>query len=83
MMLFQTFLEHEFYWHEEEYESQVLNDASCLKKILDVKYKPADLNQIAHDCDYLTDDEQMQLLTLLHNYQHLFDGMLGNWNGEP
>jgi len=27
--------EHEFYWHEEEYESQVLNDASShLKKIL-------------------------------------------------
>jgi hypothetical protein len=26
----------EFYWHEESYESQALNDASaCLKKILD------------------------------------------------
>jgi hypothetical protein len=36
-----------------------------IKKILDTKYKPADLNKIAHNCDYLTDD-QMQLLSLLH-----------------
>jgi hypothetical protein len=36
----------EFYWHEEIYESQALNDASShLKKILDVKYEPADLNK--------------------------------------
>jgi hypothetical protein len=31
----------------------------------------------------LTDDEQMQLLSLLHKYQHLFDGSLGTWNGKP
>jgi hypothetical protein len=74
----------EFYWHEESYESQALNDASShLKKILDVKYKPADLDKIAHDCDYLTDDKQMQLLSLLHKYQHLFDGLLGTWNAKP
>ena len=54
------------------------NDASSpLKKILNVKYEPADLNKIAHECDYLTDDKQMQLLLLLHKYQHLFDGLLG------
>jgi hypothetical protein len=72
----------EFYWHEESYESQALNDAS-LKKILDAKYEPADLNKIARNCDYLTDDEQMQLLSLLHKYQHLFDGLLGTWNDKP
>jgi hypothetical protein len=67
----------EFSWHEEIYESQALNDAlSCLNKILDMKYKPA-------DCDYLTDDKQMQLLSLLHKYQHLFDGLLGTWNAKP
>jgi hypothetical protein len=38
----------EFYWHEESYKSQALNDASSrLKKILDAKYEPADLNKIA------------------------------------
>ena len=66
------------------YESQALNDASSrLKKILDAKYEPADLDKIARDCDYLTDDEQTQLLSLLHKYQHLFDGSLGVWNGQP
>jgi hypothetical protein len=58
----------DFYWHEEIYESQALNDASsCLKKILDTKYEPADFNKIARICDYLTDDQQMQLLSLHTN----------------
>ncbi len=62
----------------------MLNDASShLKKILDAKYEPADLNKIARDCDYLTDNKQTQLLSLLHKYQHLFDGSLGTWNGKP
>jgi hypothetical protein len=74
----------EFYWHEESYESQVLNDASThLKKISDAKYEPADLNKIAHNYNYLTDNEQMQLLSLQNKYQHLFDGSLGTWNGKP
>jgi hypothetical protein len=74
----------EFYWHEESYESQAIYDASsCLKKILDTKYKPADLDKIACKCNYLTDDEQIQLLLLLHKYQHLFDGSLGTWNDKP
>jgi hypothetical protein len=74
----------DFYWHEESYESQALNDtSSCLKKILDTKYEPADLNKIARNCNYLTDDEQTQLLSLLHKYQHLFDGSLGTWNDKP
>jgi hypothetical protein len=74
----------EFYWHEEIYESQALNKASShLKKILDTKYKPADLEKIARNCDYLTDNEQMQLLSFLHKYQHLFNGLLGTWNAKP
>jgi hypothetical protein len=74
----------EFHWHEEIYESQALIDASSrLKKILDAKYEPADLDKIARNCDYLTDDEQMHLLSLLHKYQHLFDGSLGTWNAKP
>jgi len=61
--------------------------AQCCRQeggsVLDAKYESADLDQIARDCNNLTDDEQTQLLTLLHKYQHLFDGMLGTWNGEP
>jgi hypothetical protein len=57
----------EFHWHEEICERQALIDAcSCLKRILDMKYKPTDLDKIACNCDYLTDDEQMQLLSILH-----------------
>jgi hypothetical protein len=42
----------EFYWHEESYESQALNDASAhLKKTLDAKYEPADLGKIARNCN--------------------------------
>jgi hypothetical protein len=69
---------------EESYESQALNDSSShLKKILDAKYEPADLNKIARECNYLTDDEQTQQLSLLHKYQHLFIGSLGTWNAKP
>jgi len=58
--------EHAFYWHEEAYESQALSDASShLKKILDVKYKPADLDQIARDCNYFTDNKQMKAFSML------------------
>ena len=73
----------EFYWHEEIYESQALNEASSrLKKILDAKYEPAYLDKIARYCDYLTDNKQTQLLSLLHKYQHLLDGSLGIWNAQ-
>jgi hypothetical protein len=73
----------EFYWHGEIYKSQALNDASPrLQKILDAKYEPADLDKIACNCDFLTDDKQMQLLLLLHKYQHLFNGPLGTWNAK-
>jgi hypothetical protein len=74
----------EVYLHEESYESQAINDASSrLKKILFTKYEPADLNKIACECDHLTEDEQMQILSLLHKYQHLFHGSLGTWNDKP
>jgi hypothetical protein len=68
----------EVYWHEESYESQAHNDAaSRLKKILDAKYEPVDLDKIARNCNYLTDDKQMQLLLQLYKYQHLFNGSSG------
>ena len=74
----------EFYWHEETYEWQALNDASShLTKILDAKHKPTDLKKIARNCDYLTDIEQNQLFSLLHQYQHLFNGSLDTWNAKP
>jgi hypothetical protein len=47
-----------------------------------VKYEPADLNKIARNCDYLTNDEQTQFFSLLHKYHHLFDGSLVTWNAK-
>jgi thiamine phosphate synthase YjbQ (UPF0047 family) len=49
---YETFLDtlspiNDFYWHKEILESQALNEASShLKKILDAKYEPANLNKI-------------------------------------
>jgi hypothetical protein len=69
---YETFLDtlspiNDFYWHKEILESQALNEASShLKKILDAEYEPANLNKIVQECEYLTVDEQMQLLSLLY-----------------
>ena len=73
----------EFYWHEEIYESQALNDATTrLKDILDAKYAPADLDKIVNECKYLSDDEQVKLKTLLERFEPLFDGTLGTWRDK-
>jgi len=75
---------HEFFWHYECYESQCLQDASSrLKKILDAKYAPADLDEIVRQCVHLAEEAQMMLKTSLKKYEHLFDGTLGVWNDEP
>ena len=46
-------------------------------KILDAENKPAVLNEVTQMCTNLNTEEQHQLLTLLQNYEHLFDGILG------
>ncbi len=75
--------ESEFYWHKEAWESQVLIDAtSCIKKILDTKYVPADLNKVVQDCKHLNDEGQMKFLKLLKKFEPLFDGMLGVWHDK-
>jgi hypothetical protein len=64
-------------------ESQALNEASLHLKILDAKYEPANIDKIVWECEYLTVDKQMQLLSLLYKYEHLSDGSLGIWHNEP
>ena len=53
-----------------------------VKKILDAKYVPADLNELCKKQEHLSLEEQKQLQTLLTKYEDLFDGTLGHWNGE-
>ena len=45
--------------------------------ILDAKYKPADLNEVATKNENLTLDQQTKLHELLKKYESLFDGTLG------
>ena len=64
--------------------SEPLNDElKRIKTILDAKYEPADLTQIVNQCIHLSHDEQEQLLNILKEFQHLFDGSLGKWKGRP
>jgi hypothetical protein len=52
-------------------------------RILDAKYKKADLQAIVRDnCKHLSADQQKKLLQLLKKYELLFDGTLGE-SGRP
>jgi hypothetical protein len=56
--------------------------AERIKKILDAKYEPANLDEIVESCSHLTQIEQIQLKTLLKKYEQLFNGSLGTWIGD-
>jgi hypothetical protein len=49
-------------------------------RILDAKYKKADLQAVVRDnCKHLSADQQKKLLQILKKYELLFDGTLGDW----
>ena len=53
-------------------------------RILDAKYKKADLWPIVRDkCKHLSANQQKKLLQLLKKYELLFDGTLGDWKTKP
>ncbi len=53
-------------------------------EIIDAKYDKANLPAIVKDnCFHLTPSQQEKLLSLLLNYEPLFDGTLGDWNRPP
>ena len=54
-----------------------------IRKILDAKYEPANLEEVAESCEHLTKSQRKQLCQLLQKYSTLFDGSLGIWNSEP
>jgi len=66
---------------EESYALQV-EDASA-QRILDAKYKKADIKQVVQDCTHLSKKEKHSLYTLLHKFEPMFDGKLGKWKGKP
>ena len=52
-----------------------------IKRILDAKYEPANLEEVAAANSDLTQVEQQKLLNLLRKHKVLFDGTIGKWNG--
>jgi Reverse transcriptase (RNA-dependent DNA polymerase) len=70
--------------YNEMIESPAVKNATTrLRQILDAKYEPADLDKITASCVNLTTNEQQSLGQLLHKYQHVFDGTLGQWKSTP
>ena len=52
-------------------------------KILDSKYEKADLDKVTADAEQLGKHQQRKLLSLLKDFENLFDGTLGHWETEP
>jgi len=53
-------------------------------KILDAKYEKADLPSVVESsCPHLSLHQRRQLLTLLEEFEDLFDGTLGEWETDP
>jgi predicted aspartyl protease len=66
-------------------DSHIVNESmERIKRILDAKYEPANLEEIVkNNCSHLSPEEQKSLHELLTKYEGLFDGTLGRWTGEP
>ncbi len=67
--------------HSLTMEPQSTQDATKhVTRILDAKYKKADLLAIVRDnCKHLSADQKKELLQLLTKYESLFDSTLGDW----
>ena len=54
-------------------DSEAVHDATeRIKKILDAKYEPADLDEVVSACTHLTSAERDKLKNLLNKYKELF-----------
>ena len=51
-------------------------------RILDAKYEKADLKAVIKNQTHLNDDEKLALAKVLKEFEHLFDGTLGEWKGS-
>jgi hypothetical protein len=67
--------------HSLAMEPQSTQDATKhVTRILDAKYKKADLQAIvSNNCKHLSFNQQKKILQLLKKYESLFDGTLGDW----
>ncbi len=51
-------------------------------RILDANYKKADLKEVISNQKHLNDEEKLGLAKVLKEFEHLFDGTLGEWKGS-
>ena len=64
-------------------DSKHVNESTKrIKKILDAKYKKADLEEYIGKQTYLDKRKQNKLLTFLKKYEKMFDGTLGTYKGS-
>ena len=68
--------------HVEE-QLNVENEAQRLAKVLEAKYKPANLEEICASTGNITEEQKSRLLALLKQYKELFNGLVGTWKGPP
>ena len=52
-----------------------------IQRILDAKYKPANLVEITEQAGHLNISEKQKLLKLLRKFEPMFNGQLGQWTG--
>ena len=58
-------------------------DADRIQRIIDLKYKEADLPSVVAEAKDLSPKQQQQLLEVLQKFEVGFDGTLGDWQCEP
>jgi hypothetical protein len=54
--------------------------AARIQDIMDVKYAPADINEMVSKWDHLTNTERSNLKMLLQKFESLCGGTLGTWD---
>ena len=71
-----------------EEEIHFINDsetteADRIQRIVELKYAPADLEDIVSNIKTINLEEKEKLLKLFNKFKHLFDGTLGSWKTSP
>ena len=61
----------------------VQEETKRIKEILDAKYEPANLKQVAKDIPLLSKEDREAVYRVLKKYEILFDGQLGRYAGPP
>ena len=58
--------------------NSAISSTQIMHIIIDAKHTKSDLNKVmTNQCQYLSTEEHYILITLLHRFKYLFDGMLG------